>query len=35
VGRIGADAELLGKPLAVEQTEDGLGVAGVDREQQG
>ena len=36
VGRvrgIGADAELLGEALAVEQTEDGLRVADVDREQ--
>jgi hypothetical protein len=28
------DTELLGQTLAVEQTEDGLGVAGVDGEQQ-
>jgi hypothetical protein len=29
------DAELLGQPVAVEQTEDGLRVADVDREQAG
>jgi hypothetical protein len=33
--RVGAHAELLGEWVAVEQTEDGLRVAGVDREQQG
>jgi hypothetical protein len=32
VGRVGADAELLGKALAVEQTENGLRVAGIDCE---
>ena len=30
---IGADAELVGEPVAVEQAEDGLRVADVDREQ--
>ena len=30
---VGADPELLGQALAVEQPEDGLGVADVDREQ--
>jgi len=28
---VGADAELLCEPVAVEQTEDGLRVADVDR----
>jgi len=32
VRRIGADPELLGEALAVEQAEDGLRVAGVDCE---
>jgi hypothetical protein len=32
VRRIGADAELLLQIGAVEQTEDGLGIAGIDRE---
>jgi hypothetical protein len=31
VRRIGADAELLGQAVAVEQTEDGLRVPDVDR----
>jgi hypothetical protein len=30
VGRVRADAELLREPVALEETEDGLGVAGVD-----
>ena len=33
VRAVGADPELLGQPLAVEQPEDGLRVADVDREQ--
>jgi hypothetical protein len=32
VRRVGADPELLGKAFAVEQTEDGLRIAGVDCE---
>jgi hypothetical protein len=32
VRRVGADAELLLQIGGVEQTEDGLGVTGVDRE---
>jgi hypothetical protein len=32
VRRIGTDAKLLGEALAVEQTEDGLRIAGVDCE---
>jgi hypothetical protein len=32
---VGRDPELLREPLAVEQTEDGLRIADVDREQQG
>jgi hypothetical protein len=35
VSRIGADAKLLRQALAVEQTEDGLRIPGVDREEQG
>jgi len=35
VRRVGTDPELLGETFAVEQPEDGLRVADVDREQQG
>ena len=35
VRAVGADAELLGQDVAVEQPEDGLGVPDVDREQHG
>jgi hypothetical protein len=31
VRRVGAEAKLLGQAIAVEETEDGLGVADVDR----
>jgi hypothetical protein len=35
VCRVGADPKLLREPVAFEETEDGLRVADVDREEQG
>jgi hypothetical protein len=32
---VGGDTELLGQPVLLEQAEDGLRVADVDREEQG